>query len=138
MLSPLAVVAQEKATVVLPTDIYHEYPANGVPVMNGKVTGVKMQCGPAHPIQPVRIRLRCGGGSNAPQPIYVINGCMQSDYKIENVNPNDIESISILKNVSAIEKYGEQGKNGVIIITLKNKTTNTITKAEVSKPVPAL
>ena len=35
------------------------------------------------------------------------------------INPNDIESITVLKDKSATEVYGDKGKNGVIIITLK-------------------
>jgi Spy/CpxP family protein refolding chaperone len=39
----------------------------------------------------------------------------------ENINPNDIESIEVLKGETATIKFGEKGKNGVIIITLKDK-----------------
>ncbi|WP_157963245.1 Spy/CpxP family protein refolding chaperone [Algoriphagus litoralis] len=39
----------------------------------------------------------------------------------EDINPNDIESIEVLKGESATVKFGEKGKNGVIIITLKDK-----------------
>ena len=38
---------------------------------------------------------------------------------IENIEPNSIESLSVLKNEKAIEKYGEKGKNGVIVIVTK-------------------
>jgi TonB-dependent SusC/RagA subfamily outer membrane receptor len=40
----------------------------------------------------------------------------------ENIKPEDIESISVLKDKSATSKYGEKGKNGVIIITLKKNS----------------
>jgi len=60
----------------------------------------------------------------ASKPIYVIDGKMvtdQEDFKLNKVNPNDIESISILKGEDAITKYGDVGKNGVILITTKKK-----------------
>ncbi|GAB2783862.1 hypothetical protein GCM10027275_29910 [Rhabdobacter roseus] len=60
--------------------------------------------------------------SNSPnQPLFIIDGVKQE----KNVNlqdkvqPNDIKSINVLKNKSATDIYGEQGKNGVILITTK-------------------
>jgi hypothetical protein len=40
---------------------------------------------------------------------------------VEDINPNDIEAIEVLKGEKAIEKFGQNGKNGAIIITLKEK-----------------
>lgn len=42
-----------------------------------------------------------------------------------NINPNDIESISVLKDISATSKYGDKGKNGVILITTKKGKSAT-------------
>jgi len=53
-------------------------------------------------------------------PLYVINGKKQSaDFDMSSVSNDNIESISVLKNESAIKRYGEAGKNGVIMIQLK-------------------
>lgn len=57
--------------------------------------------------------------SGQEQPIYFINGERASESSIENINPQDISSMNVLKGEAAIEKYGEAGKNGVIEITLK-------------------
>ena len=51
------------------------------------------------------------------KPIYFVDGEKVED--IENIDPKDIESISILKDKTAIEKFGEEGRNGVIEVTTK-------------------
>ena len=55
------------------------------------------------------------------KPIYVLDGKRVKD--IENIDPKTIESMSVLKNESAIEKYGEEGKDGVIEIITKSTVT---------------
>ncbi|WP_321316884.1 TonB-dependent receptor plug domain-containing protein [Labilibaculum sp.] len=55
-------------------------------------------------------------------PIYVVDGKITSAEKVEEINPNDIESIDVLKGVHAIEKYGEEAKNGAVLITTKSKS----------------
>jgi hypothetical protein len=53
-------------------------------------------------------------------PIYVVDGeIMKKGFDIANITPERIASMTILKDKSAIDKYGEKGKNGVIEITLK-------------------
>ena len=59
------------------------------------------------------------GLSNEKGIVYVVNGQLITDSKKIEVQTSDIESIHILKNKEAIEKYGEKAKNGVIIITTK-------------------
>ena len=56
------------------------------------------------------------------KPLIIIDGEeMASDYDYENLKPDAIESVSVLKGKSAKETYGEKGKNGVIVIKLKKK-----------------
>jgi len=64
----------------------------------------------------VRPILRRGGNE---QPLIIIDGKEMSEGGLSNLNPNNIQSISILKDQSAITKYGDRGKNGVIIIFTK-------------------
>jgi TonB-dependent SusC/RagA subfamily outer membrane receptor len=55
-------------------------------------------------------------------PLYVINGVpvqKNTNNPVQNINPNDIESISILKDKSSISLYGKEGEDGVVLITLK-------------------
>lgn len=54
------------------------------------------------------------------QPLYVLDGIIvKENFEIKSINPNDIESINVLKDKSATEKYGEKGADGVIEIILK-------------------
>jgi Ca-activated chloride channel family protein len=53
------------------------------------------------------------------QPLYVINGKISDSKAFSNLNPNTIESVSILKDASATAIYGNRGSNGVIIIKTK-------------------
>ncbi|MDD2300405.1 MAG: TonB-dependent receptor plug domain-containing protein [Fermentimonas sp.] len=64
-----------------------------------------------------RIQLR-GVGDN--QPLYILDGKRMSNDEFNEINPNDIYSISVLKNESGFELYGEEGQNGVILITTKS------------------
>lgn len=57
-----------------------------------------------------------------PKPVYVVDGKRLTDQAdIKNVNPDDIESMNVLKGEEAVKQYGEAAKNGVIQITTKKK-----------------
>lgn len=58
---------------------------------------------------------------NGKQPLLVIDGVISKDKKVEDIDPNTIESMSVWKDKKAIEKYGEKGKDGVLEITLKKE-----------------
>ena len=62
---------------------------------------------------------------SAHQPLYIVDGVEMSHSAapLEKLNPNDIESINVLKDDAARAIYGEKGKYGVILITLKKKTS---------------
>ena len=64
-------------------------------------------------------------GENKEQPLFIVDGVPLDRSKGKNatkdIDPNDIESISVLKGKSAIETYGEEGKTGVVIITTKKQ-----------------
>ena len=61
-------------------------------------------------------------GSDVLQPLFVVDGqVMPEDYSLKTVKPEDIESISVLKDGKQTEVYGERAKDGVICITLKKK-----------------
>lgn len=54
-----------------------------------------------------------------PKPIYFLDGVKITEADLANIAPTDIDAISVLKNESATTIYGEEGKNGVILITTK-------------------
>lgn len=60
------------------------------------------------------------------QPLVIVNGEVADYNAIKTTNPNDIESINVLKDASAVNTYGEQGKNGVIMITLKDPNKKVV------------
>ena len=66
------------------------------------------------------------------KPLIFIDEKKVTNEKLNELNPNNIESISILKDKSAIDLYGEDGKDGVILITLKNnnKLGDNLTSAK--------
>ncbi|MBS1320834.1 MAG: TonB-dependent receptor plug domain-containing protein [Parabacteroides sp.] len=71
----------------------------------------------------VKIRIR-DGQIGKEKPLIIIDGVEQiKDDAIDKLNPNIIESISVLKDESSVKLYGERGKDGVILITTKNVST---------------
>lgn len=64
--------------------------------------------------------------SNLPSPLLVVDEkIVDYDKTFKNLDSNEIETIKVLKDENAIEKYGEAGKNGVIEIHLKQKKENS-------------
>jgi len=88
----------------------------------GKVGGVQVKPVSGEPGAAPQIRIRGIGSITAgAEPLYVVDGFPTSN--IETLNPNDIESMDILKDASATAIYGSRGSNGVIIINTKRGTT---------------
>lgn len=54
------------------------------------------------------------------KPLFVVDGIAQIDDKLQNLNPDDIQSMSVLKGENATNLYGQRGKDGVILITTKS------------------
>lgn len=82
----------------------------------GKNVGVKYSLPIAFKVESEEGNLKNENGS---QPIYILNGKEISEIEMKQLKSSDIERIDVLKDKSAMEKYGEKGKNGVIIITSK-------------------
>ncbi len=100
---------------------------SSVNLIAGKIAGVQVVSGGGAPGEGATIRIRGGASLNAlNDPLIVIDGVpMNSDgvngarNPLNNINPNDIESFSVLKDASATAIYGSRASNGVIIITTK-------------------
>ncbi|HLV24548.1 MAG TPA: DUF6146 family protein [Moheibacter sp.] len=86
------------------------------------------------------IILKSKTSDNLPKPLMVVDGnIVDYDKTINEINPDEIESIKVLKNENAIEKYGEKGKNGVIEIHLKEKeNVSFLEKLENQMPICGL
>lgn len=89
--------------------------------MQGQVSGVTVTSS-NRPGGDATIRIRGVGTINNSEPLYVIDGVPAGPGN--NINPNDIESITVLKDASSAAIYGTRGANGVIIITTKHGKSN--------------
>ena len=106
-------------------------------LMRGKSAGVVVTAGSGMPGSGATVRIR-GGSSitdSANTPLYVIDGLPVSNDGVgglsdplSSINPDDIESFSVLKDASATAIYGSRASNGVIVITTK-KGSKTATGA---------
>lgn len=86
----------------------------------GKVAGVQVSSNEGQPGQGMNIVVRgVGSLTQSNSPLYVIDGFPIEDNLNDAINPNDIESINVLKDASATAIYGARGSNGVIIIETK-------------------
>jgi TonB-linked SusC/RagA family outer membrane protein len=100
---------------------------NALQAMQGKVAGVDISSNERPGTVPtVRIRgVRSLTASS--DPLYVVDNIPLITGGIENINPNDIESIDVLKDASATAIYGSRGANGVVIITTKQGKAGKVT-----------
>ena len=116
-----------KGVVTSPTDL-----------LRGKSAGVVVTAGDGMPGSGATVRIRGGSSINASNtPLYVIDGLPVSNDGISgmsdpmaSINPEDIESFTVLKDASATAIYGSRASNGVIVITTKkgSKTGSNMPK----------
>ena len=114
-------------TAIKPDEKNHGMITNAQDMMQGKIAGVNVTSVGGTPGGGANIRIRGGSSLNASNdPLIVIDGLAMDNQGIKGaanpltmVNPNDIESFTVLKDASATAIYGSRGSNGVIIITTK-------------------
>lgn len=99
-------------------DIIKQQSFNALEGLKGKAAGVNIFNNTGQPGGEVRVIIRGISTINASaSPLYVVDGVVMSDFNL--LNPNDIESIEVLKDASAAAIYGARGANGVIMVTTK-------------------
>jgi TonB-linked SusC/RagA family outer membrane protein len=109
------------------TDIRSRPVANAVEAMQGKVAGVDISSN-ERPGQVGSITIRGVRSLTASNsPLYVVDGIPLITGGIDYLNPNDIETIDVLKDASATAVFGSRGANGVIIITTKQGKAGKVT-----------
>lgn len=116
------------------TDQMKERPVQGIDnVLQGQAAGVQISQNSGTPGGAMSVRIRGNSSITAgSQPLYVIDGIPvisenygQVDFQgqginaLSDINPNDIESISILRDASSAAIYGARASNGVVLITTK-------------------
>ncbi|PAW94764.1 SusC/RagA family TonB-linked outer membrane protein [Mucilaginibacter sp. MD40] len=86
--------------------------------IQGKAAGVQVQQSSFAPGAGINITVRGGNSINtSTSPLYVVDGFISDNGN--QVNPNDVEDIQVLKDASATAIYGARGGNGVVLITTK-------------------
>ncbi|MDB5134605.1 MAG: TonB dependent receptor [Mucilaginibacter sp.] len=97
---------------------------NGLPVggvdqiLQGKAAGVAVTQNTGAPGDGINIRIRGVGTINNNDPLYIVDG-VPTQTGINEISPNDIESINILKDAASASIYGARASNGVVIVTTK-------------------
>ncbi len=86
--------------------------------LNGRMSGVSV-VNSGIPGGSVKIRVRGSNSVNkSNEPLYVVDG-MVRESKLDGINPEDIQSMQVLKDASSTAIYGSRGANGVVIVTTK-------------------
>ena len=112
--SAVTTVSEEKLNDVVTNDIGQ--------MLQGKVAGVSVINGSGAPGEEASIRIRGTSSMNAPQsPLYVVDGIIGGDF-----DPNDVESITVLKDAGSTGMYGAQANGGVIVVTTKKAKSNKL------------
>ena len=108
------------ATVVGADELAHSQVSNAMNALNGKVAGVQMSNSSGSPADDSpTIRVRGFSSINAGNaPLVVLDG-IPYDGSMNNINPSDIETMTVLKDAASNALYGSRGANGVIMITTK-------------------
>lgn len=106
--SAVVTVSAEELTDVTTADIGN--------MLQGKVAGVQVTNAGGQPGEAAQIRIRGTGSITAgSDPIYVVDGVMGGSF-----NPNDVETISVLKDAGSTGIYGAAAAGGVIVVTTKS------------------
>ena len=115
-------------TALTPDSQNHGLNTNAQDMLAGKVAGVNVTTYSGKPGANTEIKIRGGSSLNASNnPLIVIDGLLMDGYgdmqggmnPLAMVNPNDIETFTVLKDASATAIYGSRASNGVVIITTK-------------------
>lgn len=87
--------------------------------LKGLASGVTVTSSSGQPGAAARIRVRGVGTINNSDPLYIVDG-MPIEGGLDYLNPNDIQSIEVLKDAASGAVYGARAANGVILVTTKN------------------
>jgi len=104
-------------------DLAKRATTNPAEALQGVVAGVNVQKNSGIAGAGVQVKIRGVNTFGSNEPLYIIDGFPGS---IDNVNPNDIESMEILKDAAAAAIYGSVAANGVVIVTTKNGKSGKI------------
>ena len=101
-------------------DMEHRTITTAQEALAGKTAGVQLVTTTADPGSTGSIRIRGISSNASTDPLYVVDGVRLSD--ISGIDPNDIESMEVLKDAASAAIYGAEAGNGVVLITTKKGT----------------
>ncbi len=101
-------------SAVAAKDIGRVHSATVSGLLAGKIPGVQFRQPDGRPGAAANIQIRNMGGN----PLFIIDGVPKDKSQFDNISPNDVETITVLKDASA-SIYGSRAANGVIIVTTK-------------------
>ena len=90
--------------------------------LQGRTAGVQVAQVSGSPGSPLTVRVRGVGTINNSDPLYIVDGIPVDG--LDFLNPNDIETINVLKDAASSAIYGSRGANGVVLITTKGGKRN--------------
>ena len=94
--------------------------ANAGDALQGQVAGLQVFTPSGEPSESVSMRLRGVSSINGSQaPLFILDGSPVSSGVFTALNPNDIESVTVLKDASSTAVYGARAANGVVVVTTK-------------------
>ena len=94
--------------------------ANVADALQGQVAGLQVFTPGGEPSESVRMRLRgVSSISSSSEPLFILDGSPISSGAFTALNPNDIESMTVLKDASSTAIYGSRAANGVVVLTSK-------------------
>ncbi len=106
-----------------------DVPATSVEsALQGRVAGAEFVSSTGEPGASASVQIRGARSISAGnEPLIVVDGVVDAVSSLNEINPSDIKSISILKDVSSTSLYGSRGANGVILITTDSPTASNFT-----------
>ena len=104
-------------TAISADELSRQQENNPMKALQGKVPGMNITAD-GSPSGAATIRIRGVGTLNDNDPLYIIDG-VPTKSGMHELNPNDIESIQVLKDAASASIYGSRAANGVIVITTK-------------------
>lgn len=129
MLEETVVVAygvRKKGTIAgsvstVKSDILEDVPAAGFDqALQGKAPGLTVLSNSGEPSAPATFQIRGVNSINSgTAPLFILDGMQISASDFNAISPNDIESVSVLKDASSTSIYGARAANGVVVITTK-------------------
>jgi TonB-dependent SusC/RagA subfamily outer membrane receptor len=100
--------------------------------LEGRVAGV-LATPSGSPGSNTNVQVRGVASADAPAPLYIVDGVATSS--INNINPNDVGSVQVLKDANATAIYGARAANGVVIINTRNGRGTAVRTDSIARPV---